>query len=93
LFNRNVSDGARVFASKRTHVEIGLKFAEMLPAGFITPRIFLKSLGIAADLRRDEGEHVGGRMLIRAEYAARKLHKRQMRGKPQSVRRAAALTN
>jgi hypothetical protein len=48
---------------------------------------------IAADLRRDEGEHVGGRMLIRAENAARKLQKCQMRGKPQSVRRAPPLMN
>ena len=87
-----MSDGACVFASERAHVEICLKFAEMLPARFSTPRIFLKSLGVAANLRRYEGEHVGGNSRPR-RARGRKLQKGKMRGKPQSVRRAPPLTN
>ena len=73
LFDRDMSNSALVVAPKGTNGEIGLKFAEMFPAGFVRAARSLRTLGVASNLRRNEGEHIGRRRFIDAEHTTGKL--------------------
>jgi hypothetical protein len=59
---------------------------EVGPAGFIAPRIAGEYLGGDANLRGNEGEHVGRRVFLRCENTARGPQIGEKDGKPQTVR-------
>ena len=70
LFDRDMSKGAPVVTAKGANVEIGLEFAEVLPARFFTTRISCKLPRITFDLRGYEGKHLERRRFVRARHAS-----------------------
>ena len=93
LFDRDMSDGALIFAPKWTHVEIGLKFAEMLPACFFAPRVTANSAGSHPICAAMKVEHIGGRRFVDAEHTAGKPQIGEVHGKSEPIGGAPPLAD
>ena len=90
-FDRDMSDGALIVATKGANVEVGLKIAEMFPTRFTTLGVNAKVRRLTCNLLGDESEHVSGRRLFDAEHPTGKSEIGEVHGKPEPVGRASAL--